>query len=377
MPEDPISPDVSRFPRPVSLCFLAGTLGRGGAERQLHYMIRALADTSIEIRVLCLTRGEALEAEIEALGLPVRWVGQKASRLARLGHITRLLAEDPPNILQSAHFYTNMYVGMAGVALGRPSLGAIRNDLAIEMKANRPFGRGQLWLPRYLIANSRLGRERAIAAGRTSRRVFLVRNAVDTEKFSAGTGKADRDTRGELRLLFVGSLVSRKRPERFLRLLRHLEDRRPRLVAEARVVGTGRDLPALQSLAWEMGLDPGRVKFLNESEDTAPHYRWADQLVLTSDHEGTPNVVLEAMAAGLPVVATSVGGVPDLISRGGGLLVRPDDDEGLLRSVIRLHTDRDLRDRLVNEGLRYVQTSHSLAGLRERLCSIYGAILAR
>jgi glycosyltransferase involved in cell wall biosynthesis len=373
-PESSASPDSPLLARPTNVCFVAGNLGRGGAERQLVHMVGCLRNTPVGTRVLCLTQGDALQAELEALGASVVWVGSQASRLARQREIMSVLKLDPPDIIQSAHFYTNMYVGMAAKALGRPSLGAIRNDVAIELTESRPFGRAHLLMPRYMIANSRLGRERAIHAGRTPASVFLVRNAVDTHRFSAVARSALASKSETLRLLFVGTMEPRKRPDRFLRLVRSLRANLPGLDLEARLVGAGWDNPELHELSASLGLDSRTVLFESPSADVVPFYTWADMLVLTSDHEGTPNVILEAMASGLPVVATAAGGVPDLMAHGGGLLVRPDDEDGLFRSVMRLRSDDRLRATLIQEGLRFIGANHSLDGLRRQLLSVYGAV---
>jgi glycosyltransferase involved in cell wall biosynthesis len=364
----------------MSVCFIAGTLGRGGAERQLCYIIRALKTLSVETRVLCLTQGEPLQAEIEALGIQVAWVGGNESRAARIREITRVLRADPPDIIQSTHFYTNIYAALAAVALGRRGVGAVRNDVELELAANGRLGKIQLLLPRYLVANSRLGWRRAIEGGRSAAKTFLLQNAVDLDKFSpADAGHPDRRRQGEdgdatLRLLFVGRMVPQKRVDMFLRLVRDLDSQPRELIVQARLVGAGRDGQAMRELAANMGLDGERVRFEDETADMTTHYRWADMLVLTSRHEGTPNVILEAMGMGLPVVATAVGGVPDLLAHGGGLLVRPDDEAGLLDAVLRLHDDPGLRDVLARDGLRYVRANHSLDGLAMRLRDLYRQI---
>src|SRR5262245_59851234 len=102
----------------LRVCILAGTLGRGGAERQRIYMLRALKEAGIKTRVLCLTRGEALEEEILALGISVTWVGRSRWRPIRLCRIIRELLRESADIFQSAHFYTNIYVALAGRLLG-------------------------------------------------------------------------------------------------------------------------------------------------------------------------------------------------------------------------------------------------------------------
>jgi len=132
-------------PSKLEVCFLAGTLGRGGAERQLTYMLRALGSAGASTRVLCLTDGEPFQREIEALGVGVEWVGPSGSRAARLYRIIQALRRRPADILQSVHFYTNLYATVAARVVGICDIGAIRNDLSSEeLKENGLAGYRQL-----------------------------------------------------------------------------------------------------------------------------------------------------------------------------------------------------------------------------------------
>jgi len=81
--------------RELKVCFLAGTLGRGGAERQLIYMLKALTTAGIPTRVLCLTKGEALENEILEMGIPVTWVGKSKWKPVRLCQIILEVIREP------------------------------------------------------------------------------------------------------------------------------------------------------------------------------------------------------------------------------------------------------------------------------------------
>ena len=103
-------------------------------------------------------------------------------------------------------------------------------------------------------------------------------------------------------------------------------------------------------------------------------YREAEILVVTSDWEGTPNVVLEASASGLPVVATRVGGVPEVVKEGEtGFLCDREDTDGLVSAVSKLVADDDLRRRMGEQGRRFVQENHSLERLGKSLAELYTA----
>jgi glycosyltransferase involved in cell wall biosynthesis len=361
--------------RPIRVCYVVGTLGRGGAERQLVYMLRALESQAVQTRVLSLTEGEPFQREIEDLGVPVKWVGANPSRAARLSAIVASLRQEPADVVQSTHFYANLYAAVAASLTGTRSIGAIRGDGLEALRANPLFGMADLFLPDYLAVNSPPAQRYAVEKGRSSARVLLVKNVVDTSRFRATEdGGAERASES-LRLLFVGRLTGEKRADRFLRLVERTCREFPGKHVEARLAGDGPDRPALEHLRSTLRLDPERMQFMGEIEDIAPLYSWADMLVLTSDHEGSPNVLLEAMACGLPVVATAVGGIPDLLCRGGGLIVRPESEDSLFDAVTRLANDARLANRLATQGARYIANNHSLDSLGAQLNTMYETVL--
>ena len=91
----------------MKICILAGTLGRGGAERQLYFMLRALVREGVTVKLLCLTKGEAFEEQIRELGVEVEWVGRTGNQLLRLYEIYKAVRAVKPDLIQSSHFYTN------------------------------------------------------------------------------------------------------------------------------------------------------------------------------------------------------------------------------------------------------------------------------
>ncbi|HEU5049496.1 MAG TPA: glycosyltransferase family 4 protein, partial [Gemmatimonadales bacterium] len=94
----------------LRVALVAGTLGRGGAEKQLVYMAGALADAGVEVRVFALTRGEIHEHALMARGLAPRWIGRAPWPPLRLGALAAGLARFRPHVVQAGHFFTNLYV---------------------------------------------------------------------------------------------------------------------------------------------------------------------------------------------------------------------------------------------------------------------------
>jgi glycosyltransferase involved in cell wall biosynthesis len=128
-------------------------------------------------------------------------------------------------------------------------------------------------------------------------------------------------------------------------------------------------------LAASLGLG-GDVIFEGPREDLTPAYQAADLFVLTSDHEGTPNVVLEAMSSGLPVVATRTGGTTEIVQESvTGILADPADETTLAEAVLTLVEDNGLRCTMGVHARARVEQRYSLEALPAALQRIYSAAL--
>lgn len=336
-------------------------------------MLGILKRAGVNLTVLCLTRGEYWEAAIRALGVPVIWVGRASSRLLRLVAVMRHVRRLKPDVIQSAHFYTNLYAAIAGRFIGIPSIGALRNDCISEVASLGALpGRLSLKLPTILAANSQTAIENAKLLGADESSLYYLPNAIVVPEVTY----AKRNGQGAITLLSVGRLVEQKRMDRFIRLIARLHSDR-KLRARGVIVGAGPQRHTLQEYAKDLGLTEDTITFRGAVADMADTYAMADIFVLTSDWEGTPNVVLEAMAHGLPVLATKVGGVPALIQHDvNGILVQRDDEEELLRQVYRLAEDHKLRVAMGERARGFVATSHSLQQLEEALKGLYARVLA-
>lgn len=357
----------------LKVAFVAGTLGQGGAERQLFYIVAALKNAGAHPRVLCLTRGEHWQKRIESIGVEVAWVGQSRLRALRLLKIIRALQRDRPDVIQSQHFYTNIYAAAAARVLGLPEIGALRNDAIEEITSNPGYlGRQSLTMPRAIAANSTAGIENAVKLGAERKRLYLLPNVVDTSLF-----RPRSDARkGAVRLLMVARLVRAKRVDRFIRLVAELRHRTKDPV-EGAVAGDGMLRPALEDQANESALDQDAFRFLGRVDETNLIYHDADILIVTSDREGTPNSVLEAMASGLPVVATRAGGLPDIVSDGEtGYLVDPGDEIALLSSVLNLVQDPEKRRQFGVRARARVEKYYALERLPDHLLHFYAAVLS-
>jgi len=299
----------------LKVCYVAGTLGQGGAERQLFYAIQALRKNGADVRVLSLDCGGFWEAPIRQLGARVTCMGQVRSRLKRVFRILKELKNEPPDILQSQHFYTNAYASLSARFLRCKAIGALRSNGFFDLsQCGRIGGRINLHLPKVLAANSQSSIQHAISHRVPRSRLFFLPNVVDTDRFKPATIAHG----GPITLLAVGRLTREKRFDRFIWLLHQLRNNRG-LDVRGWIVGPTRsdqDLRHIGTASCRPRASLRRTPFPRKYSDMHSLYQQASIFVLTSEHEGTPNVLLEAMATGLPVVATPVGGVPEIVQHG-------------------------------------------------------------
>jgi len=172
----------------------------------------------------------------------------------------------------------------------------------------------------------------------------------------------------------VGRLSTEKRFDLFLEACALVAQRLPE--ARFMLVGGGKQDANLKALAASLGLGE-LVTFTGLTREMDTVYAAVDLLMLTSDTEGTPHVLLEAMGNDIPVVSTAVGGVPEFITSGEhGVLVPPGDKAALADAAVRIHDDPALRDRLVAGG-RQVAAQFSVERMVEGVEEVYRNVLAR
>lgn len=174
---------------------------------------------------------------------------------------------------------------------------------------------------------------------------------------------------------FVGNLSVEKRPDRLARVFtdvaRDLSD------AQLWVIGDGTCEQQLRQAVRDTGV-ADRVRFVGRVHDVGSYLAAADALILTSDTEGLPGVMLEAAALGTPTISTEVGGVSDAITHGvNGLLCAPDDERELAREVIRVLRDPALKERLGGSARAEFDRRFSIEAVGERYVDLYGTTLRR
>jgi glycosyltransferase involved in cell wall biosynthesis len=217
-------------------------------------------------------------------------------------------------------------------------------------------------------------------AGVPEERCVLIENGIDTEQYRRLHPPREARARDGLPpgRLVVGA-VGRLAEEKGFDLLIRAADRllREGLDFEVWIVGTGEQRTSLEEQIAETGRGD-RVKLLGYRSDTIDLYHAMDVFALSSLREGLPNVLLEAMAIEVPVLATRIAGVPRLVSDGvDGLLIEPGSVDELVGGLRRLLADADLRGRLAAAGRRTVEDRYSFRVRMERMRAVYDELLAK
>ncbi len=343
----------------LSLLYIVGQLTCGGLERQLYYLLSGLAARRHRTAMVVWNSSsrDVYLPKIRKLGVPVETLPPGLRRTEKLKVVRTLVREFRPQVVHSYSFYTNFAAWWASLGARSLPVGSIRSELAYAQgKDGRLLGALNSYLPRFQITNNRAV-ERQIRRSRSvlvPRRVALVQNALDVSQF-IDLPSVDGDP---LHLVGIGALSQVKRWDRLLELARQLKGRGYSF--SVTVAGEGPLKDQLRGQAKTLGV-ADLVHFPGYVEDVAGLLARATLVVHTSESEGCPNAVMEAMAAGRAVVAIGVGDVASLIDDGeNGFLVENDEMSGLVDRVSRLLSDSSLRAAM---GRRARQKAESCFGM--------------
>lgn len=211
-----------------------------------------------------------------------------------------------------------------------------------------------------------------VSLGLPKDRVVFIPNGVEIEPLSKQRSYS-RHT--PMSIAFVGRLHPQKGIGTLLMALGRLAQERPDLSWRLKLAGTGPIEQELQIMANELGIDQ-RVEFLGHLDHVDTLLKECDCFVLPSLSEGMSNALLEAMACGLPCIATDIPGNNNLIRHGrNGLLVTPDDDQALAQAIAALAGNEELRQDLGREALKTVEEKYSLACVALQYATLYENLL--
>jgi glycosyltransferase involved in cell wall biosynthesis len=321
--------------RPYPIAFLLTSFDVGGTERQMVELIRRLDRSEFEVHLGCFHRRGALEARAtenvaSVAEFPLNGFG-RPSAVRQLLAFARWCRRIQARIVHTVDLYTNI-LGLPGGALaGVPVRIGNRRELAstIGTRARLAAQRLSYTAAHAVVANANAAVEQLRNEGVPEKKIHVISNGVDCGAFAAPGREASTGAR---RLLTVANLRPEKGHDTLIAAASAIVQRHAD--AEFHIAGDGPGRASLERQVLVRGLS-SRFHFLGERSDIPDLLAQSDLFVLPSRSEACPNSLLEAMAAGLPIVASRAGGIPELIDSGmNGVLVTPDAPDARAAAVL-------------------------------------------
>ncbi|MEK7159709.1 MAG: glycosyltransferase [Patescibacteria group bacterium] len=310
----------------IKVCHVIGRLAYGGAERLLLDICRKIDKDKFQLSIIVLKRDNPLIEQFEDAGVEVKCIEKKGKLDLSL---TRRLAEyfkkTKPDIIHTHLFLADYWAGRAARSAGVKRIVSTKHDILSEDLIRDYLGRKARRKCDKVVAISKATREYLVETEKIScDQIEVIYNGIDINKFYCEK-PAILEKEG-LVIGTVGRLVREKGQKHLIRACRFIKNHDWRLI----IVGDGPLKKELSNLAISLGI-ADRIRFDGEQDDVRPALEEMDVFVLPSISEGLSLVILEAAAAGKVVVATKVGGVPEIIkNKENGLLFKPKSIEQLV-----------------------------------------------
>ena len=354
----------------IPIAIVLTSFDPGGTERQMTELIARLDQERFDLHVVCFRREgrwlpkvEAAVASITQFPLagfrsPSAW--WQAARFAGWCRRHRI------RVVHACDFYANVFALPAAALAGVPVRIGSRRDILIPQRSG---GQHRLQALSYkaahhVVANSHAAAAQVVREGVAPARVAVIPNGIDLARYHPAPRRRQRRI-----ITTVANLRPEKGHDVLIRAAALVAREVPDVVFQ--LAGDGPMRAQLSSDAAARGVGDV-VRFLGHREDVPELLHGSDLFVLPSRTEAFPNGVVEAMAAALPVVATSVGGIPELVDDGrNGVLVRAGDEHALAAALLGLLSDADRADRLAAAGRHTIETRYSFDRMVQAFEALY------
>ncbi|GJM33472.1 MAG: hypothetical protein DHS20C18_24730 [Saprospiraceae bacterium] len=361
----------------MKILFVISDLGSGGQERQLTYLLKALtqAGHNIFLATWNLSEGNFFFQEINALEIKIIDLGAnvKHSGLLKLLKLNSLVYKLKPQIVQSFSFYLNAGVWSSCFLKEAKAIGSIRSSIDAYLKRLGKFRTIlNLNLPYYCIANNNSYNKPLAFPFFIKNGHQVISNSIDFKEFDAPSEHFVQLKSIGIKSLSVGRCIQTKRIDLIIKAIEYLLNQGIEICHYH--AGTGSQIEELKTQVTKKKLDEHFV-FLGEINNVSALMRACDFFIHTSDIEGSPNVVMEAMAASLAVVSTDAGDTHYLVkSEVTGFLVPKGNQSKINEASLRLAVDRELRKKMGENGRKLVEEECSVERMAEEYLSFYQSI---
>ncbi|WP_219835803.1 glycosyltransferase [Paenibacillus sp. R14(2021)] len=345
----------------------------------------SLSRERFETVVISLQKGGQLAARLRDNGIKVIEIGIEGQlSWVKLFSLFRLMRKEKPHIVHAYMFHADFSSRIFGRLARVPIIiSSIRNENIGGRLRERLLGVTK-HMADCVTAVCKAAGERQVKQGAVSKQQLqILYNGVEMGRFAPPPSETLSHLRGELGIparhfvyITVGRMVEQKNHlgllESFASVVRDYPD------STLVIAGDGKLRPRIEARVTELGLQ-GHVRCLGVRQDIPQLLHMSDAFVLSSNWEGFPNVVLEAMASGKPVVATQTGGVAELVDDGEtGYVVAPDNPAAMTAGLLKLAALSSLdRSQMGNRALVTVKERFTLERTLEQTVELYDSLLRR
>jgi glycosyltransferase involved in cell wall biosynthesis len=337
---------------------------------------------AVEVTIVTYQRGpeeSPLALAAKQAGLAVATVAERRRWDTQVfAQLKQAVAQINPDILETRNVKSHFLVRLLGLHRKYPWV-AWNHGYTSTSRLDRAYTQLDRWSLRgayRVVTVCRPFAEQLERLGVQRDRITILHNSV--KPFVPPPQEAVQSVRRELGLsddeaviLSIGRLSQEKGHADLIRAAAALETMSGAPRFRVVIVGDGPERERMAQLAARLGIEK-RISFAGFQRDTRPYYAMATAVAVPSHSEGSPNVVLEAMAAGLPIAANAVGGVPEILEEGvTGLMVPSRNPDAMAKAILRILSDAELRLRLGAAARARTESSHTPEAYRRALVEFY------
>lgn len=361
----------------IKLLIILNTLEAGGAENIVLQLCRNLDKEKYQIAVATVMGGGVLEKEFAALGAQI-FIFQKKGKFGFniLKSLRALMRQYKPDII-----HTHLW---SGDTWGRIAALLENHYILVSTEHNRNEDESVLkkcvkhflsYFTTQLVASSVAIKSYQVKKELIdAKRIEVIYYGIELERFPFRGVKVARYGEGPLKLLTIGRLTHQKGQWILLEAMSKFDDIYPD--ATLTILGEGEMREELQTVAKRLRLD-GRVKFLGKVANPQDYLKEADLFILPSLYEGLGVVLLEAMSIGVPVIASDIPAVDEVIeNENNGLLFESENSSQLVDDILRIIKNVDLQQQLVENARKTVEEKFTVKRMANEYDALYTKLLA-
>jgi glycosyltransferase involved in cell wall biosynthesis len=359
---------------PRKIAYVIDDLTYGGAQKQLSLLVRALPDRYIPVVIATSRNLEPFADAIRAEGIQVISLSRRTNNdVARLWGLGRALKDTGADLVHGFLDAANVYAYLSARVLRRPVMLSLRND---RLRLTGARAKVLSWMLRRadrVLVNSRAGRHLLTERIRVDPgRVAYITNWTEDH---SGEARPLPSANGDTVIGSIGRFTAQKRLNLLIDAFAEVRRKNPR--SRLVLMGSGSEKGSLLRRVEQLGLGDW-VDFVEPRLEVAGVLRKLHCFILPSVYEGLPNAAIEALAEGVPVVATPSGDVGDLIVEGRtGALVEGDRPDALADAILRVLADDELLENARTCGPDLVGRNFSMSAALDKLLPVYDALLTR